>query len=112
MCSVVIAAQPTCTDPEPVGPEPERERRRVSANAPNHAFSKRGERGDRDLWGQHLKNLLDRLGNAAAALVTWEFETVGDDDICRVNIAASGHPVYETKGDVRVLYAGEHRPSR
>ena len=64
-------------------------------------FSKRGERGDRDLWGQHLKNLLDRLGKSAASLVDWEFFTIDGKDICRVSIDPSDHPVYETKGDER-----------
>lgn len=61
-------------------------------------FSKRGERGDRDLWGQHLKNLLDRLGTSAAALVDWEFFTIDGKDICRISIEPSDHPVHETRG--------------
>ena len=78
-------------------------------------FSKRGERGDRDLWGQHLKNLLDRLGKSAAALVDWEFFTIDGKDICRVSIDPSDHPVYEKKGDDRdllVAHPGQHRPNR
>jgi len=62
-------------------------------------FSKRGERGDHDLWGQHLKNLLDRLGKSAAALVDWEFFSIDGNDVCRVSIDPSDHPVLETKGD-------------
>lgn len=61
-------------------------------------FSKRGERGDRDLWGQHLKNLLDRLGKSAASLVDWDFYTLDGKDICRISIEPSDHPVFETKG--------------
>ncbi|MDJ0770606.1 MAG: ATP-binding protein [Ilumatobacter sp.] len=67
-------------------------------------FSKRGERGDRDLWGQHLKNLLDRLGKSAATLVDWDFFTIEGEDICRVSIDPSDHPVYETKGDESVFW--------
>ena len=67
-------------------------------------FSKRGERGDRDLWGQHLNNLLDRLGKAAAALVDWDFFTIDGKDICRISIDPSDHPVFETKGDQRVFW--------
>lgn len=67
-------------------------------------FSKRGERGDRDLWGQHLKNLLDRLGKSAAALVDWEFFTIDGQDICRVSIDPSDHPVYEMKGEEQVFW--------
>jgi len=37
-------------------------------------FSRRGERGDHDLWGQHLQNLIrSRLGDAALDLTEWEF---------------------------------------
>ena len=67
-------------------------------------FSKRGERGDRDLWGQHLKNLLDRLGRAAAALVDWEFFTINGADICRIDIDPSDGPVFETKGETQVFW--------
>ena len=67
-------------------------------------FSKRGERGDRDLWGQHLKNLLDRLGKSAASLVDWEFFTIDGQDICRISIEPSDHPVYETKGGEPVFW--------
>jgi predicted HTH transcriptional regulator len=67
-------------------------------------FSKRGDRGDRDLWGQHLKNLLDRLGKAAATLVDWEFFTINGADICRIDIDPSDHPVYEAKSDKRVFW--------
>ena len=67
-------------------------------------FSKRGQRGDRDLWGQHLKNLLDRLGKAAAALVDWEFFTIDGKDICRISIDPSDHPVYEKKADEQVFW--------
>ncbi|WP_420453168.1 DEAD/DEAH box helicase family protein [Ilumatobacter sp.] len=67
-------------------------------------FSKRGERGDRDLWGQHLKNLLDRLGKSAASLVDWEFFTIDDADVCRISIEPSDHPVYETKGKEQLFW--------
>lgn len=58
--------------------------------------SKRGERGDRDLWGQHLKNLLDRLGKSAAALVDWDFFTIDGKDICRISIDPSDPPSTNT----------------
>jgi predicted HTH transcriptional regulator len=67
-------------------------------------FSKRTERGDRDLWGQHLKNLLDRLGKSAAALVDWEFFTINGEDICRIDIDPSDHPVFETKSGQQVFW--------
>ncbi len=63
-------------------------------------FSKRGQRGDRDLFGQHLQNLIaDRLGDAAASLVTWEFHTIVGDDVCRVSVEPADYPVYEGTGD-------------
>ena len=67
-------------------------------------FSKRGERGDRDLWGQHLKNLLDRLGKSILTIVDWDFFTIDGEDICRINIDPSDHPVYEKKGDDSVFW--------
>ena len=76
-------------------------RRRPGRSSTYATFSKRGERGDHDLWGQHLKNLLDRLGKSAASLVDWEFFTIDGKDICRISIEPSDHPVYETKGDER-----------
>lgn len=63
-----------------------------------NTFSKRGRRGDHDLFGQHLQNLLaSRLGDAAASLVTWEFHTNGDD-LCRVSVEPADFPVYEGTG--------------
>jgi hypothetical protein len=63
-------------------------------------FSKRGERGDHDLFGQHLQNVLtSRLGDAAASLVTWEFHAVDRDDLCRVSIEPADFPVYEGTGE-------------
>jgi type I restriction enzyme R subunit len=63
-------------------------------------FTKRGERGDHDLFSQHLQNLLiSRLGDAAASLVTWEFHTINGDDICRVSVEPADFPVYEGTGD-------------
>ncbi|MEM1332462.1 MAG: ATP-binding protein [Actinomycetota bacterium] len=67
-------------------------------------FSKRGERGDHDLWGQHLKNLLDRLGKSAASLVDWEFFTIDGKDICRISIDPSDHPVHETTGGEQIFW--------
>ena len=67
-------------------------------------FTKRGERGDRDLWGQHLKNLLDRLGRYAATLVDWNFFYLDGHDVIRVDIDPSDHPVYDAKGGARVFW--------
>jgi len=63
-------------------------------------FSKRGQRGDHDLFGQHLQNLLGgRLGDAAASLVAWEFHTIEGQDLCRVSVEPADFPVYEGTGD-------------
>jgi type I restriction enzyme R subunit len=67
-------------------------------------FSKRGQRGDHDLWSAHLTNLLQRLGAAAATLVDWEFFTIDGNDIIRVNVEPSDHPVYDTKGGEQAFY--------
>lgn len=67
-------------------------------------FSKRGERGDHDLWGQHLKNLLDRLEAYAATLVDWEFHSVNGDEIARISVDPSRYPVFDHKGDDQTFY--------
>lgn len=64
------------------------------------SFSKRGQRGDHDLFGQHLQNLLvGRLGDAAASLVGWEFHTIDGHDLCRISIEPADFPVFEGTGD-------------
>ena len=68
-------------------------------------FSERGERGDHDLWGQHLQNLVrSRLGDAALTLVTWEFHTVDGDHLARISIDPSNHAVWERKGDQEIFW--------
>ncbi len=68
-------------------------------------FTKRGERGDQDLWGQHLQNLIrSRLGDAALALVNWEFHTVNGDQLARIGIEPSGHPILARKGDQEIFW--------
>ena len=61
-------------------------------------FSKRGQRGDQDLWGQHLQNLIrSRLGDSALALVTWEFHTIHGHHVARISIDPSNHPIHDRK---------------
>ena len=68
-------------------------------------FTTRGERGDRDLWGQHLQNLIrSRLGDSALALVTWQFHTINGDHLARVSIDPANHPVHEHKGDQQIFW--------
>ncbi|MCX7620673.1 MAG: ATP-binding protein [Acidimicrobiales bacterium] len=64
------------------------------------SFSKRGQLGGRDLFGQHLQNLLvGRLGDAPASLVGWEFHTVNGHELCRVSVEPADFPVYEGTGE-------------
>jgi type I restriction enzyme R subunit len=68
-------------------------------------FSRRGERGDRDLLSQQLQNLITgRLGDAAATLVNWEFHRIDGHDLCRVSVESSGFPVFEKKGDEKKFW--------
>jgi len=61
-------------------------------------FSKRGQRGDQDLWGQHLQNLIrSRLGDSAMSLVKWEFHTVNGNHLARIGIDPSNHPIQDRK---------------
>ena len=61
-------------------------------------FSKRGQRGDQDLWGQHLQNLIrSRLGDSAMSLVNWEFHTINGNHVARISIAPSNHPIFDRK---------------
>ena len=63
-----------------------------------NTFSKRGQVGDHDLWGQHLQNLIHhRLGDYALSLVTWYFHKINSNDLARINIDPSSHPIYDHK---------------
>ena len=73
-------------------------------------FSKREERGDQDLWGQHLQNLLvNRLGHYAFSLVDWKFHKINSNDLARINVNPSTHPIYDTKGNQETFW---HRTPR
>ena len=63
-----------------------------------NTFSKRGQVGDHDLWGQHLQNLiLNRLGPYAQSLVDWKFHKINGNDLARINVNPSAHPIYDHK---------------
>ena len=69
-------------------------------------FSKRGQRGDRDLWGQHLENLIQsRLGNPTLRLVTWICYEVDGKDVARISIEPSSCPVFDGKNKNRVFWS-------
>ena len=64
-----------------------------------NTFSKHGQIGDHDLWGQHLQNLIHhRLGAYALSLVTWKFHKINGNDLARININPSAHPIHDHKG--------------
>ncbi len=68
-------------------------------------FSKRGRIGDRDLWGQHLQNLVRaRLGDYAFSLVTWVFHKVDGKYLARINIKPAAQPIYDTKGGIKTFW--------
>ena len=68
-------------------------------------FSKRGQRGDRDLWSQHLQNLIHkRLGDATFSLVTWVFHKVNGHDVARISIEPSGYPIFDRKGSDEIFW--------
>ena len=70
-----------------------------------NTFSKRGQIGDRDLWGQHLQNLIrNRLGDYALSLVTWVFHKTNGNDLARINISPSAHPIYDTKDKTQTFW--------
>ncbi len=70
-----------------------------------NTFSKRGQLGDQDLWGQHLQNLVrSRLGDYALSLVDWRFHKVNDQDLARIHVDASAHPIYDHKGQTETFW--------
>ena len=70
-----------------------------------NTFSKRGQIGDHDLWGQHLQNLIrSRLGDYALSLVTWQFHKVNGQDLARIHIDPSAHPIYDNKGTTETFW--------
>ena len=70
-----------------------------------NTFSKRGQVGDHDLWGQHLQNLIHhRLGAYVLSLVTWQFHKVNGQDLARIQIDPSSHPIYDHKGQQETFW--------
>ena len=70
-----------------------------------NTFSKRGQAGNHDLWGQHLQNLIHhRLGDYALSLVDWQFHKVNGQDLARIHIDPSAHPIYDHKGQTKTFW--------
>ena len=68
-------------------------------------FSKRGQRGDQDLWGQHLQNLMrTRQGDYALSLVTWHLHKINGNDLARINSDPSTHPIHDHKGKTETFW--------
>ena len=68
-------------------------------------FSIRGQRGDHDLWGQHLQNLIGiRLGDYAYSLGDWQFHKINGNDLARININPAKYPVYDHKGNTETFW--------
>jgi type I restriction enzyme, R subunit len=61
---------------------------------PDYASLRRETRSDGDVFQQNLMNVLENaVGVAAAANVSTEILTVDGQDLCRVHVTPSGHPV-------------------
>ena len=70
-----------------------------------NTFSKRGQVGDQDLWGQHLQNLIHhRLGDYAFSLVDWHFHKVNGQDLARIQVDPSTHPIYDHNGTTETFW--------
>ena len=68
-------------------------------------FSGYGSKGNHDLWGQHLQNLIrSRLGDYALSLVTWKFHKVNGQDLARIPVDPSAHPIYDEKGKTKTFW--------
>ena len=68
-------------------------------------FSKYGQQGNHDLWGQHLQNLIrSRLGDYALSLVDWRFHKVNCQDLARIQVDPSAHPIYDKKGKTKTFW--------
>jgi type I restriction enzyme, R subunit len=69
---------------------------------------KKSDKDDRDLFGLHLNQaIINSVGMAAAANVSYEILEVGGEDLCRAHVRPSGFPVEArvTEVDSR----GQHR---
>ena len=70
-----------------------------------NTFTKRDQRSDRDLWGQHLQNLIrQRLGDYAYTHLTWVFHKIGGKDLARISIEPSDHPTYDHKNNTETFW--------
>ncbi len=70
-----------------------------------NTFSKRGQLGEHDLWGQHFQNLIRaRLGYYALSLVEWQFHKVNGQDLARIHVDPSAHPIYDHKGQKETFW--------
>jgi type I restriction enzyme, R subunit len=69
---------------------------------------KRLDKDDRDLFGLHLNQaIINSVGMAAAANVSYEILEVGGEDLCRAHVRPSGFPVEASVTEVDKR--GQHR---
>ena len=63
-----------------------------------------------DILARFIQNLIrTRMGDAAFALVDWDFHRINGDDLARINIEPSDYPVYDHKGKAENLLAPHPR---
>jgi type I restriction enzyme R subunit len=68
---------------------------RVIGLAPDYATLHKDGKDDADLFQLHLTQLVaNAVGLAAAANVTTQIQKVNGDELCRVHVEPSGHPVW------------------
>jgi hypothetical protein len=64
---------------------------------PDYASLRKPDKNDRDLFQQHLANVLvTAMGETAAANVTVQMYSINGDDLCRVHVRPSAFPVEAT----------------
>jgi predicted NACHT family NTPase len=69
---------------------------------------KKLDKNDRDLFGLHLNQaIINSVGMAAAANVSYEILRVGGEDLCRAHVRSSGFPVEARVTEVNKR--GQHR---
>jgi hypothetical protein len=79
--------------------------RRVLGLEPDYKTLRKSDRADRDVFEQHLLQVLMRfLGEAVTAFITVTFHGIEEKDICQVTVEPSGHPVYLQDNAEAALY--------
>ncbi len=78
---------------------------------PDHLTLRKDGKDDADLFQLALtQSVLNSVGAAAATNVTTQVHTIGGNDVCRVHVKPSGHPVHAQV--TLVDNAGQHEKTR